>query len=255
MAEATRVAVGTAEGIRKVRVHPGRIGVVGPAALLLLLLAACTPGDGGGDDAGADLAGVHLSEHEVVYSRWSGEEDADLWLVKADGTDPVQLTDEPGLEFMAAWSPDGDRLVYAASAAQDSPSDLFVVDLGDGERQQVTSTPDRCESAPSWTQDGEGLVYVSGDCEVEAEGIFATDLDGGDGARAGHGRRLARRRAGRTAALHGPGPRRAVARPAAVGERAGRHAAAGRDPAGVRVCLGGDLVARRQPDRLRRRGR
>ena len=175
---------------RKVRIR-SRLRVVGPTALLLLLFAACTPGDGGADagasgpgsspntDA-ASLAGVDLSEHEVVYTSWTEDEDADLWLMKADGTDPIQLTVKPGLEYMAAWSPDGEQLAYAAGATQDSQSDLFVLDLDGGELQQVTSTPDRCESAPSWTPDSEELVYVSGDCEEEAEGIFATGLDGGE---------------------------------------------------------------------------
>ena len=224
--------------------------VAGPTVLALLLLAACTPADGSGGDADVDL-----SEHEVVYTHLAGDEDADLWLVKDDGTDPVQLTDDPGLEFMAAWSPDGDRLAYAAGATQDGPSELFVLDLDGGDVQQVTSTPDRCESAPTWTPDGEELVYVSGDCQAEARGIFATGLDGGEERELVATGLLARRRAGRTAALLGARPRTAVVRPAAVGERAGRQPAAGRDPAGHRVSLGGDLVARRQPDRLHRRDR
>ena len=159
---------GVAEEIRKVRIRPGLMRVVGLTALLLLPLTACTPDDGGGGGAGAaGLAGVDLAEHEVVYTSLAGDEDADLWLVKADGTDPVQLTDDPGLEFMAAWSPDGDRVAYAAGATANGPADLFVLDLDGGEPQQVTSTPDRCETAPTWTPDGEELVYASSDCDGE----------------------------------------------------------------------------------------
>jgi Tol biopolymer transport system component len=174
--EATRVAgSGDAEEVRKVRIRPGRMRVVGATAVLLLPVAACAPAAGGGGPVGADL-----SEHAIVYTSSAGDADADLWLVKADGTHPVRLTDKPGLEFMAAWSPDGHRLAYAAGATQDSQSDLFVLDIDGGELRQVTSTADRCESAPSWTPDGEELVYVSRDCEEGAEGIFAIGLDGGE---------------------------------------------------------------------------
>ena len=156
-------------------IRPRQARVVGPTALMLLGLTACATAEGG--EAAAE---ERLSEHVVAYTSATGQDDAGLWLVKADGTDPVQLTDQPGVEFMAAWSPDGDRLAYAAGAAQDSPSDLFVLDLDGGEPQQVTSTPDRCESTPTWTPDGEELVYVSGDCGEEAVGIFTIGLDGGE---------------------------------------------------------------------------
>jgi len=157
------------------RIDLRRARLVGPAALLLLGLAACATGGRGQGAPGAELA-----EHDVVYTSADGKSDADLWLVKSDGTDAVRLTDDPGVEFMASWSPDGDRVAYVAGATQGGPSDLFVRDLDDGRPQQVTSTPDRCESAPTWTPDGAELVYVSGDCEGGAEGIFAIRLEGGE---------------------------------------------------------------------------
>ena len=181
--------------------------------------------------------------------------DADLWLVKADGTDPVQLTDEPGLEYMGAWSPDGDRLAYVVAAGQDSQSDLFVLDLDSGESEQLTSTTDRCESAPSWTPDGEDLVYVSRECDEGADGIFTTGLDGGEE------RELVA--AGSWPDV-GPDGRLLYTAPVPgqpwyvqrlwVSEPDGSQP---QDvtPRGFSVGLGGDLVARRQRHRLRRRGR
>lgn len=141
--------------------------------MVLLLLAGCTQDDG--DDGRPDL-----SEHEIVFTGAADEgEAADLWLLRADGTDPVRLTDASGPEYGAAWSPDGDRVVYVAGETRDGPSDLFVVDLEGGEPEQVTSTPDRCESEPTWTPDGAELVYVSGPCGGEPDGLFAIGVEGG----------------------------------------------------------------------------
>lgn len=142
------------------------------AAVVLLLGAGCGGGEAGGTD--------DLAEHAIVYASGTDAQHADLWLLKPDGTDPFQLTDDPGLEFMATWSPDGDRVAYVAGASWDSPSDLYVLDLDGGQPERVSNTPGRCESAPTWTPDGEELVYVSGDCGSAPDGIFAVGLDGGE---------------------------------------------------------------------------
>ncbi|MFC5491991.1 hypothetical protein [Nocardioides caricicola] len=145
--------------------------LIGPAALLLLL-AACAGGDGGD--------GADVTEHEIVYTSASDQQHADLWLVGADGADPARLTDAEGVELMPTWSPDGERVAYVSGAAWDSPTDLYVLDVDGGESEQLTSTPDRCESQPTWTPDGEELVYVSGSCDAGPDGVFAIGLDGGE---------------------------------------------------------------------------
>ncbi len=142
------------------------------------LLVACG-GGGGSEPRPGPGAGIGLADHEIVFTRQEGADGADLWLARADGSDPVRLTDDPGVELMAAWSPDGDQVAYAAGESPDGPFDLFVLDVPSGTARQVTRTPDRCESAPTWTPDGEDLVYASRDCVTQTDGIFTIPVGGG----------------------------------------------------------------------------
>jgi len=52
------------------------------------------------------------------------EEDGDLWVVSANGGEPVNLTNTPEREGGGAWSPDGTQIVF--SAWEGSGSNLWV---------------------------------------------------------------------------------------------------------------------------------
>ena len=53
----------------------------------------------------------------------------DLWVMNADGSNPVRLTDDPGDESFPEWSPDGTRLAYAASSDYSSNADIWILTL------------------------------------------------------------------------------------------------------------------------------
>ena len=76
---------------------------------LVALASAC--GDAGDvDDAGnADDAGD--AAVEIVFHSDRGGSD-DIYLMRGDGSDVRQLTDEPGRDYEADVSPDGETIVF-----------------------------------------------------------------------------------------------------------------------------------------------
>jgi TolB protein len=53
----------------------------------------------------------------------------DLWVMDADGSNPVQLTSDAGDESFPEWSPDGTRIAYASSQGYSSNADIWVLTL------------------------------------------------------------------------------------------------------------------------------
>ncbi|GGE97679.1 TolB family protein [Mycetocola zhadangensis] len=83
----------------------------------------------------------------------------DLWLMGADGTDPVQLTTADGVEGMASWSPDGTQLLFLSAVDTESNGDVCVINADGTGLKNLTSTPDVYETTPSWSPDGSEIVY------------------------------------------------------------------------------------------------
>ncbi len=85
-----------------------------------------------------------------------------LWLMRTDGTERVQLTDN-GNDQRPAWLPDGSAIVFMSSG-RDGNWELYRLDMEDGAITRLTD---------SFAQDG--LPAVSPDGRYVA---FMTDRDG-----------------------------------------------------------------------------
>lgn len=94
----------------------------------------------------------------VFQSNRSGSNQ--VWIMNADGTDPVQLTSVPGEGAETpAWSPDGKQIVYAAYLGEDN-NDVFLMNPDGSGVTRVTSGPGY-DGHPHWTADGERIVFNS----------------------------------------------------------------------------------------------
>ncbi len=105
----------------------------------------------------SDSATVFV-QGEVVATYASGG-NADLYSFDRDRPGQLhQVTDQPGSEVDAQYSPDGTRLVYATD--QNGNLDIVVANADGSNPTRLVSTVYE-EHSPSWTPDGTAIVFES----------------------------------------------------------------------------------------------
>ena len=86
----------------------------------------------------------------------------DVWIMNADGSDPVNLTQG---QYCASpiWSPDGTKIAYSATGDDYSGRYIWVVDADGGNRKQLTDDIEKVgpNSADDlfWSEDGSSIYY------------------------------------------------------------------------------------------------
>lgn len=104
-----------------------------------------------------DTARVYVQGEILVTSTRAGSPDVFAF----DRDRPAQLrriTDHPGPELAAVYSPDGSRIAFVSD--RDGNAELYVANADGTEPRRVTNTP-AAESGPDWTPAGDRLVYGS----------------------------------------------------------------------------------------------
>ena len=99
---------------------------------------------------------------------------ANVWVVDVVDATRRLLTQEAGLQYDPAWSPDSTQLVYVGSPGYGT-FDLYVTHV-DGTNVRRLTTDRAYESHPTWSPDGRHIAFASnasGDYE-----IWVIDVDG-----------------------------------------------------------------------------
>ncbi len=112
--------------------------------------------------------------------------DRDIYVMQADGTGLVQLTDHPGDDGWPAWSPDGRRIAFGSD--RDGDWDIYVMQADGTGLVQLTDHPGD-DWWPAWSPDGRRIAFGSdrdGDRDIyvmQADGtglVQLTDHPGDD---------------------------------------------------------------------------
>lgn len=102
---------------------------------------------------------------------------SDVYVMNADGTGQINLTDSLTHDEQPVWSPDGTRIAFVRGFY-----DIWIMNA-DGSRQvNLTNTPEAYEFAPWWSADGIRIFYSDnegGRHVMNADGSGQTLLAGG----------------------------------------------------------------------------
>jgi Tol biopolymer transport system component len=103
------------------------------------------------------------------------EGDGSLWLVNADGSGRRPLVAEPvgGVD----WNPTGQPLI-AYTTQSDGAGDLWIINVQNGQKQQLTGGDASREVAPAWTPDGKSVIFERHGPGGEQEGIWRVAANG-----------------------------------------------------------------------------
>jgi WD40 repeat protein len=102
----------------------------------------------------------------------------DIYLMDADGSNVVRLTDDLASEYQPVWSPDGTRIAFARSLGdpQLSHPAIFTMDPDGTDARQISSADGGSDFWPSWSPNGSQLVFAA--IRREDWGIWTVNADG-----------------------------------------------------------------------------
>lgn len=82
----------------------------------------------------------------------------EIYIMNADGSDMIRLTNRPAPDTYPCWSPDGRRIVFESK--RDGDSEIYVMNADGTEQIKLTNNP-RVDGYPSWSPEGKKIAFMS----------------------------------------------------------------------------------------------
>lgn len=107
--------------------------------------------------------------------RWEFPEYMDIFRSDLDGKNLVRLTDAPGYDAEASYSPDGSQIVF--TSFRDGNAEIYVMDADGSNPRRITHAPGY-DGGPFFSPDGRRIVYRSDRKDNDLLQIFVNNLEG-----------------------------------------------------------------------------
>jgi Tol biopolymer transport system component len=102
----------------------------------------------------------------IAYRRYTASPSrGDIWLMAADGTNRINLTDDLAGTLMIgepAWSPDGTRIAFVTreNVAAGTTTSIWTMRADGSDKRRITETLIGFDALPSWSADGRHIAFV-----------------------------------------------------------------------------------------------
>jgi Tol biopolymer transport system component len=116
-----------------------------------------------------------VSEGDMIFERTDANT-CEIYLMNADGSDPINLTDNNVLDADPAPSPDGTKIAYASGLGDNA--EIYTMNVDGSNQTQITDNND-WDHEPAWSPDGTQLVFSTQRRNGPSE-INTMNADGSD---------------------------------------------------------------------------
>jgi len=136
----------------------------------------------GHEDAGPDWAPNGKQIAYVSKDTFTSDDNLmenptwNIYLINVDGSNEIQLTNDPANELEMAWSPDGTQLAFI-SDRNGHDFDIYVMNVDGSDVVKVTNDAGN-EFGPAWSPDGSQIAFNS-DHNGNVQ-LFVMNADGSD---------------------------------------------------------------------------
>lgn len=116
--------------------------------------------------------------HPPLIAYTSDESGAlDIWTMRADGSNRINLTNDDAEDLFPAWSPDGTRIAFThRTGASRFTREIFVMDADGTNRLQITANS-VADVMPAWSPDGNRLALVAFGADGNRD-VYVINADG-----------------------------------------------------------------------------
>lgn len=131
------------------------------------------------DEPGADGFAAWSPDGTRIAFVASRDGNCEIYVMNADGSNQVNLTNSDSDELYPSWSPDGSQIVFASDEV--GGAELFVVNVASGARTKLTRSG-LLHNYPDWSPDGATIAFSGGNQPAgpeSAHNIYLVDVDTG----------------------------------------------------------------------------